>query len=77
MNNINFNILPLNIKKTFIQSANQVSSNENEAFRIVYYNYKEALFEVCIDLESNSVEDIRCINQESLDHSFKELILKF
>ena len=76
MNNINFNILPLNIKKSFISHASKVSSNENEAFRIIYYNYREALFEVCIDIESNSVEDIRCINQETLDSSFKELILK-
>ena len=77
MATLRFNNLPLHIKKTFVfPHAELVSTNQNEAFRIAFYSYNDILFEVCFDVASNKIEDIRCINEKYVDPTLKKLIIE-
>ncbi|WP_020530221.1 hypothetical protein [Flexithrix dorotheae] len=70
-----FNSLPLNARKSILfPEATLMSSNENEAFRISFFNFKGGIFEVCYDVTSDEIEDIRSIDDKILDNSMKEFI---
>ena len=74
----NFNFLPLEQRANLIfPAAKLLSSNQNEAFQISFYALGGATYEVCYDLDTQSIEDIRLIEERALTPTVKGFILGF
>jgi hypothetical protein len=75
MKSTSFNHLPLNQRAAMLfPAAELVSSNENEAFRISFYMMEGMTYEVCIDLDSQTIEDIRLIEERAISSTIRQLI---
>ncbi len=75
MRAINFNQLPLETRKSILfPKAKLMSASQNETYRIAFFEFKGEICEVCYDLASEQVEDIRLLSDKVLDSNILGLI---
>ena len=75
MKSSHFNQLPLYLREALIfPEAKLMSSNQNERYRIAFFEFKGLLFEVCYELKDNVMKDIRMIPNKIMNKELEKLL---
>jgi len=57
------------IAKSLLPKATLISSNANEAFRISFFKLNDTVIEVCYELSTGEIEDIKLLDGGMLEEA--------